>query len=104
MEIMGLFGLTTNENKVLQVLAEKGETTTSDITNLTGISRPNCYDLLNKLIEKGLITCLKKNNKTVYSPNEINSQLMIEEKEKELNTLRKKLRDYNKKIKSLEEN
>ena len=59
MEIMGLFGLTTNENKVLQVLAEKGETTTSDITNLTGISRPNCYDLLNKLIEKGLITCLK---------------------------------------------
>lgn len=98
MNLKALFSLTNNENRVLEVFTEKAILTTGDITKLTGISRPNCYDLLNGLIEKGLITKCTQNNAVFYSVNQIDYASIIEEKQKELNEMKTQVKAYNKKV------
>ena len=57
------FELSINQQKVLDAFLKKGTLSTGDLTKITGISRPNCYDILNRLIEKGLITKIVENKR-----------------------------------------
>ena len=60
-------GFAMNEAKVYVALTKLGSATTSDLTKESGVHRVNVYEIINKLKNKGLISSIKKNNKTVYT-------------------------------------
>ena len=84
-------GLTKNETKVYISLLELGNAQVSEITENSGIHRRNVYDSISRLIEKGLASFVIANNKKVFSPvNPKRFLELIDEKEYELEDLRKK--------------
>jgi sugar-specific transcriptional regulator TrmB len=97
-EISSKFGLTENQEKILSLIVSEGIVDTTIITKGTGISRPNAYDVLNKLIEKGLISRFSQNKKTLYKANKIDLNNIITEKSQELENLKKDVTLFNKKI------
>ena len=94
-EIAAHFGLTDSEHKVLSVIGDSGIVDTTSITKGTGISRPNCYDTLNRLINKGLITRIHQNRKTLYKLNRLDLSQILEEKEKEIALIGKEIELFN---------
>ncbi|MBR9706468.1 hypothetical protein GOV14_05510 [Candidatus Pacearchaeota archaeon] len=78
-------GLTKGETKVYLTLLKVGETTTGKIIDNAGISSGKIYEILEKLIKKGLVSYIVK-DKTKYftaaSPNKIVD--FMHEKEKQL--------------------
>ncbi len=60
-------GFSTNEAKVYLALIKLGSGTTSDITKESGVHRVNVYEIIDKLVNKGLLSSLKKGTKTIYS-------------------------------------
>ena len=61
-------GLTENETKVYSALLRLGPSSVNKLYEETGIYRRNIYDVLNKLIEKGLATNIIEKKKKIYSP------------------------------------
>lgn len=63
MEISGLkeIGLTSGEIKIYKALLEIGETTRTELSKRSGISPSKIYDVANRLLEKGIISTVKKN-------------------------------------------
>lgn len=61
-------GLTKNEVEVYLILLELGEAKIYEISNKSKISRPNIYDTVKKLVEKGLVTSIVKDRKTYFKP------------------------------------
>lgn len=92
------FGLTQNQEKILSLILSKGIVSTTIITKNIGISRPNAYNILNKLIEKGLITRFKQNTETLYKANGIDLKNIIKEKNQELKDQKEDITNFNKKI------
>ncbi|MCK5026043.1 MAG: hypothetical protein KAS15_05595 [Nanoarchaeota archaeon] len=91
-------GLAEGEIKVYRAILEIGQTSMSKIHEKTGIERRNIYDILNKLIEKGLISYISEKGKKVFQithPNKIID--FIEEKERAIathkNEIEKKIPD-----------
>lgn len=58
-------GLTEGEAKVYLALSETGSSTVGPIVNKSGVAYSNIYDILNRLIEKGIVSFIIK-NKTKY--------------------------------------
>ncbi len=85
-KLLKLFGLRDIESKLYEELFQSGILTASEIAKRVGISRTSVYDLLEHLIEIGLITetIQRGTKKFIIQPPE-KIQLLIEEKEKELN-------------------
>jgi len=86
-------GLAEGEIKVYGALLEIGVSSLNSIQEKTGIDRRNIYDILNKLIEKGLVSyTIEKGKKTFQTthPNKIMSYL--EEKKKELENIEKEIK------------
>ena len=54
-------GLTEGEIKIYEALLELGETTRTKLAKKSGISPSKIYDVANRLIEKGIISSVKKN-------------------------------------------
>lgn len=54
-------GLTEGELKIYDALLELGETTRTQLAKKSGISPSKIYDVANRLIEKGIISSVKKN-------------------------------------------
>ena len=89
MALLTEIGLTENESKIYTALLDKGALPVNRIYEETGIHRRNIYDLLNKLISKGLVTFVIENKKKVFqatNPKRIITFLeeqkrLIEEKE-----------------------
>ncbi len=85
-------GLTKGEIKVYLTLLKLGETTTGKIIEQAGISSGKIYEILDKLIKKGLVSFIIK-EKTKYfksaSPNRILDYM--HEKEKDLQIKEKEL-------------
>ncbi len=78
-------GLTENESEIYLILIKLGEATIYEIANHSKISRPNIYDIIKKLCEKGLTTTIIKNNKKYFKPNSPNVLYSIlKDKEKNL--------------------
>ena len=85
-------GLSTGQVGVYSAVLELGIASLNKIQEKTGIERRNIYDILNKLIEKGLVSyTLEKGKKTSQCPppNKIGEE--IRQKEKELKALEETL-------------
>ena len=85
-KLLGFFGLRDIETKLYEELFLGGTLSASEIAKRVGISRTSVYDLLERLIESGLITeTLQGGSKKfiVQPPEKI--QLLIAEKENALN-------------------
>ncbi len=60
-------GLTKNDRKVYLALLELGSATVSDLVKKTALHRSYIYDILDKLIDIGLISFTVKNNKKYFN-------------------------------------
>ncbi|MDI6738099.1 MAG: helix-turn-helix domain-containing protein [Nanoarchaeota archaeon] len=59
-------GMTKNEAEVYLALLELGSSSIGEIANKCKIHRPNVYDSLKKLMEKGIVSMITKNNSKYY--------------------------------------
>lgn len=59
-------GLTENEASVYLALLNNGPSPAGKITSKSGIHRRSVYDSIDRLIEKGVVAYIKKNNVKVY--------------------------------------
>jgi len=60
-------GLTKNDRKVYLALIELGISTVSDLTKKTSLHRSYVYDILDKLIDMGLVSFTIKNKKKYFN-------------------------------------
>ncbi len=65
------YGLDNNEREVFLFLVGKNQLTAYQIANGTKIHKSTCYDILERLIQKGFVSKSKKGNKKIYTINEI---------------------------------
>jgi len=85
-------GLTKGEIRVYFTLLKVGETTTGKIIEEAQISSGKIYEILDKLIKKGLVSFIIKEKTKYFSPASPNRILdYIHEKEKELNQKEKEI-------------
>jgi len=92
LEILKKIGLSDGEIKVYDALLEIGATSINSIHERVGIDRRNIYDILNKLIERGLISYIEENGKRIFkisNPDKILSY--IEEKKLNLDEIKKEV-------------
>ena len=78
-------GLTDGELKVYQALLELGETTRTELAKKSGISPSKIYDVANRLIEKGIVSSVKKQGIIHFSagdPNRLKD--FLEKKEEDI--------------------
>jgi len=59
-------GLTASETKIYICLLEKGSIRAGEVSRHTGIHRRSVYDAIERLIEKGLVSYIKINNRRYY--------------------------------------
>lgn len=76
------YGLDKKETTTYLTLVEKEELNAYQIAKHTGIHRSTVYAVLERLLQKGFISEIQKEDKTFYSPLEI-SQIISKVKEKE---------------------
>lgn len=78
-------GLTKGEIKVYKALLKLGESTRTELAKISGISPSKIYDVANRLIEKGIISKVKKNNVIHFiASNPKNLKEIINKKLKEI--------------------
>jgi len=86
-------GLSPGEVRVYEALLATGPSSTNKIHEKTGIERRNIYDILNKLIDRGLVTYIEENKKRTFhlaSPEKLVDYL--EEKESDLEQIKSELK------------
>ena len=85
-------GLTEGEIKVYLALLEIGSSTTGPIVEKSGISRSIIYQILEKLMQKGLVSSITKEKTRHFQAAEPNKILeYIDEREKQVKVNRKKV-------------
>src|SRR3989338_10375523 len=92
LEILRKIGLSDGEISVYSALLEAGRTTVNELHEKTGIERRNIYDILNKLINRGLISYVIENKRRYFQiahPNKIIGY--VEEKENRLEEIKKEI-------------
>ncbi|MFZ5955196.1 MAG: TrmB family transcriptional regulator [Nanoarchaeota archaeon] len=88
-------GFSENEARTYLELLKVGQTTTTILAKRLHIHRGYIYDILDKLIEKGIVSVIKKNGKKhfeAHSPNEIlnfinEQKIKLENYEKDFNKI-----------------
>lgn len=84
-------GLNKNEAKIYLALLENGSSIASALVKVTGVHRNIVYDNLDKLVQKGLVSCINENNKKVFFAEKSTSLIeVIEKEEEELSKKKKK--------------
>ncbi|MDI6738180.1 MAG: helix-turn-helix domain-containing protein [Nanoarchaeota archaeon] len=63
-------GLTKAEARIYAALVDAGKAQAGAISRKTGIHRRNVYDALERLVEKGLCSFIRENNKRYYMASE----------------------------------
>jgi sugar-specific transcriptional regulator TrmB len=84
-DILKEIGLTDAESKVYLALLELGPSLAGQISRKTGIHRRNIYDITERLIKKGIIGYILKNNRRLFeaaSPERFKE--ILDEKQKSL--------------------
>ncbi len=84
MDILQKLGFSEGESRVYQAILHSENATLQSIHEATGIERRNVYDIINKLISKGLAAYFIENGHKIYrltSPKNILSYLDEEQKE-----------------------
>jgi sugar-specific transcriptional regulator TrmB len=84
MALLTDIGLTENESKIYTTLLDKGALPVNRIYEETGIHRRNVYDVLNKLISKGLATFVIEKKKKVFQATDPKRILTFLEEQKKL--------------------
>ena len=81
-------GLSKNESKVYLALLEIGQSTTGKITESSKIHRTSVYDALERLIKKGLVSFIVKDETKYFeATNPKNLMNVLEEKKNLLNNV-----------------
>lgn len=90
LNILRKIGLTDGEIRVYQALINVGKSSTGDIMKKSGISSSKVYLILDKLIQKGLVSFISENNVKHFQVTNPKSIIDYVEKQKqELNTIEK---------------
>src|SRR3989344_3725804 len=85
-------GLTEGEVKVYLALLEIGETTTGPLIKKAKVSASKCYDILERLIQKGLVSSSVKANMKYFSAADTKRILdYVKEREQDLAEKRQQL-------------
>jgi sugar-specific transcriptional regulator TrmB len=85
-------GFTDGEIKVYYALFELGETTVGPISKKSGVTHAKVYPILDKLIQKGLVTYVIKDGRKNYSATNPNSLLeYVNKKVRSLNEEKEKI-------------
>ncbi len=93
-EILQKFGLGQSEAKVYLALIELGASLAGDITKKANINRSNCYDTLQRLMEKGLVSYVIKANRKYFQAETPQKFLeLIKEEENQLKNKKKEIKD-----------
>lgn len=101
LSILSKVGLSPGESKVYEALLRKGQSSLNSIHEIVGMERRTIYDIIAKLIEKGVVTFVKENKRKMYSPVHPKRLLdLIEEKKSHLDSVQEELR---KQISTLQE-
>jgi len=83
-EQLRTLGLTKGEVKVYSAILNLGISSINNIHEKTGLERRAIYDIINKLIEKGIISYNVEKGKRTYqcaSPNKLKEELSLKRKE-----------------------
>lgn len=99
-DLQGL-GLSLGEAKAYISLLEIGSSTVGPIAKKSGISYSKIYEVLNRLIEKGIVSLVIKNNAKYFKA--VEPELLhtfLDKQEKEIEENRKKLKELLPKIKT----
>lgn len=84
--LWGKLGFSAGEGKVYEAIMNSDNATLQHVHEQTGIERRNVYDIINKLISKGLVSYFTENGRKVYRLNSPKNILTyLEEEEKGLN-------------------
>lgn len=91
-QLLTLFNLRPIERQLFEALFYGGQMSASQLAKQTGISRPSAYDLLERLIELGLVTETQKAGVKMFntvSPGKI--YLLLQEQQANLQTAQQEL-------------
>ena len=84
-EALEKFGLSSNEAKVYTALLKNGLSTVGVIADKSKVHRTNVYDVIERLVEKGLVSYIMKDGVKGYEATEPeNLMILLKEKEMEL--------------------
>ncbi|MFH1668899.1 MAG: helix-turn-helix domain-containing protein [Candidatus Woesearchaeota archaeon] len=87
-KILEEIGLTPSEAKIYLVLLEQGASLAGIISRNTGIHRRSVYDAIERLIQKGLVSYIKSNNRKYFEAVSPDRLLEItSKKEEDLRTI-----------------
>ncbi len=96
-KVLGNIGMNEGEIKVYLALLRLGSVQVSKIKDKTNLHRTTIYDFLEKLLNKGLVNYVVKNNVKYYSITDPKKLLdLIKEKEMEINKILPTLNDLSK--------
>jgi len=89
LEILRKIGLSAGEIRVYEALLELGQSPLNRLHERIGIERRNIYDILNKLIERGLVAYVTENKRRLFAITHPNKILgYIDEKQGELQNVK----------------
>ncbi len=98
-------GLTEGEAKVYIALVELGSSTVGPVVKKAGVAYSNVYDILNRLIEKGIVTfIIKEKTKYFQASSAINLVEFLDRKETEIQKQKRELKKILPDIEKLQEN
>jgi len=96
-------GLTEGESKVYASLLELGPSTVGPLIKRSGVAHSNVYTILDKLLEKGIITVIVKNGiRTFQAVSPVNLSKYLEKKQLELDEQKEILKRAIPRIEELE--
>lgn len=99
-ENLNEIGFSDSESIIYLTLLKKGESSVSEISQISGLHRTNIYDTLEKLKEKGLVAYILKENKQFYRANDPDTVLnYLKEKEESITKIIPKLKEIQSSIK-----
>jgi sugar-specific transcriptional regulator TrmB len=91
-EVLEEIGLSKNEAKVYLSLSYLGSTTAGKIANHSKVPRPNVYDAIERLKQKGLVGQITKDGKMFFQASEPQNLIgILKDKEARLNQILPKL-------------
>ena len=82
-EILKDLGLLENELAIYLALLKIGSSTAATIADKTGLYRPYVYDNLNRLMEKGIVSVVLKDNKKHFR-DLVNTTIVVKDMNKEI--------------------
>ena len=92
LEILEKIGLSKGEIKIYNSILDLGSASINKIHEKTGIERRNIYDIINKLIDRGLVSYITENKKRFFQTTHPNKIIgYVEEKKQDLDKIKEEL-------------